>query len=357
MKLKIYKTLVLIVFVGLAFAQNTLAHTTQTGSMNVRIDGSTINTTIVLPEERFLDNAELFDTYVNDAIYYLVGSSSCPHEVVSFETAATTTIGLRSICEQEVMGLTIDSIFLLDDGYEFYVYVEKEGGAIQQALIGPEKVDASFEFLEINEDTSDTRGSFLTTIKMFVWEGMKHIYIGIDHVLFVLVLIILARTTKQVLVLVTAFTIAHSITLILAAQNIIVVSSSIVEPIIALSIALVAFELSIERGIQKVLKKDIRIQVAHLWYVVFGLGLFHGLGFASVLRELSIPEEYLLSSLLSFNVGVELGQLTIVLVVFPLLMLLRKYFEHTYAKCVEQTALWFSGTIAICWFVERVFLG
>lgn len=132
--------------------------------------------------------------------------------------------------------------------------------------------------------------------------GFTHIVpYGLDHILFVLGLFLLTTKKKQILAQVTAFTIAHSITLALTIYGVVSLPSRIVEPAIALSIAYVAIE-------------NITTSKLHPWRiaVVFCFGLLHGMGFAGVLRELGLPRSQFLEALVSFNVGVEAGQLTVI---------------------------------------------
>ena len=152
----------------------------------------------------------------------------------------------------------------------------------------------------------------LSSTRQFVALGVEHILAGIDHVLFLLVLLLGARSFRSVIELATTFTVAHSITLALAALGWVHVPAAVVEPLIALSIAYVAVE--------NVLGGESRHRLA----VVFGFGLLHGLGFASTLSFTDQMSWQLLASLLSFNVGIELGQALIVAVAFPLLLAVRR---------------------------------
>ena len=140
--------------------------------------------------------------------------------------------------------------------------------------------------------------------------GYKHILPeGFDHILFVVGLCLLSNKIKVIFWQATAFTIAHSITLALSMKNIIVAPSAVVEPIIALSIIFVAVENLVLTEL-----KPWRI------IVVFMFGLIHGLGFASALNEIGLPRNKFATSILSFNLGVELGQITIILLVFGLII-------------------------------------
>ena len=173
--------------------------------------------------------------------------------------------------------------------------------------------------------------------------GIEHIIpYGIDHILFVVALCLLNRKLKTILWQATAFTVAHSITLALSMKDIIVLPSSIVEPIIALSIVFVAVE-------------NILFSELKPWRVgiVFLFGLIHGLGFASVLNEIGLPPNQFFLSILAFNVGVEIGQLIVIALVFALLIipfgkrkLYRRAIVFPFSIGIALVALW--------WTVERI---
>lgn len=154
----------------------------------------------------------------------------------------------------------------------------------------------------IDLSKSFSRPTRTEIIRQYLWLGYTHILPkGLDHILFVLGLFLLSPRLKTMLAQVTAFTIAHSITLGLSIYGIVSLPSRIVEPLIALSIAYVAVENLVTREL-----KPWRLAL------VFMFGLLHGLGFAGVLRELGLPRGEFLTALLTFNVGVEGGQLTVI---------------------------------------------
>jgi hypothetical protein len=187
--------------------------------------------------------------------------------------------------------------------------------------------------------------------------GVHHIWVGIDHILFLLALLLPSVLRRRdgrwvgvdgfrpalihVIKVVTLFTIAHSVTLSLAVLGVVQVSSRIVESIIAISIAFAALDILVPvfRG---------RIGV-----VVFVFGLFHGFGFASVLSEMGIAPKFLALSLIGFNVGVELGQAAIVTLAFPILFLLRS--TVLYTRLTLRPAAAALILVSLYWFVERAF--
>ena len=182
----------------------------------------------------------------------------------------------------------------------------------------------------------------------FVGAGIHHIFIGPDHILFVIGLLLLGGGVGRILKITTGFTVAHSITLALATLGILQPPARIVEPLIALSILYVGVDNLRRRGESG--QRDGRPWVA------FAFGLVHGFGFASVLTQLGLPRFALGTSLLAFNVGVELGQACIVLAALPLLALLRAQWPRIAPRAISF-ASWGVVLAGGWWFVERVFLG
>jgi hydrogenase/urease accessory protein HupE len=182
--------------------------------------------------------------------------------------------------------------------------------------------------------------SVWTAAGQFISLGIKHILAGYDHIAFLLALIVIGLSFKEVLKIVTAFTAAHSITLLLAALQIVSLNSRFVEIVIALSICYVALE--------NLFKK----KVNYRWLVTFGFGLIHGFGFASVLQEFIAGKSNLVLSVLSFNIGVEIGQLMIFLVMMPVLYLLKSKFAFRNITAAASVAIFMMG---FTWLVERVF--
>jgi hydrogenase/urease accessory protein HupE len=150
--------------------------------------------------------------------------------------------------------------------------------------------------------------STIQVIGLYLGAGIEHILIGYDHIAFLIAIVLWANRLWPVVKLVTAFTIGHSITLSLAALDIVRIPSSIIEPAIAASINFVAAENFFSHNVQK------------RWRDTFCFGLVHGFGFASALQEFGIPKSALIPALASFNIGVEIGQIAIVSAVIPLLI-------------------------------------
>lgn len=182
--------------------------------------------------------------------------------------------------------------------------------------------------------------SVISSSLRFAMTGVEHILSGLDHVLFVVALMLGARNARNLLGIVSMFTVAHSVTLISALLGWVDVPAAIVEPLIALSIAFVAIENLI--GATK-----------NRLPVVFLFGLLHGLGFAGSLRVTDDVSWNLVLSLLSFNVGIEIGQMLLLLAIFPLILFARRFRFSDYALPGATCVV---AAFGLFWFVERFFL-
>ena len=199
---------------------------------------------------------------------------------------------------------------------------------------------APLEAVQMSEPAPSVR--WLTHFFRYIKMGYTHILPeGIDHILFILGLFLLSTRIKPLLQQVTAFTLAHSLTLALSLYGIFRLPASFVEPVIAASIAFVAVENLLTNKV-----KPWRIAT------VFGFGLIHGLGFAAALQELGLQQKDLLSALLGFNVGVELGQLSVVLGAFLLVGWFRN--RPGYRKFVIVPGSLAIAAVALFWMVQRI---
>jgi hydrogenase/urease accessory protein HupE len=226
-------------------------------------------------------------------------------------------------------------MFPYDRLHQTFVNVYEDGALRQQFVLSADNADRTYY-------TGTTQGA-IAVIRTFVPAGIHHILIGPDHILFLIGLLLLGGGWKALLKIVTAFTIGHSITLSLAALNILTPPPTIIEPAIALSIVFVGADNLVRGG-----GRDVRALIA------LTFGLVHGFGFANVLREFGLPREALGWSLFSFNVGVEIGQLFIVMLVATALALVRRRSETVGMRVA------FAGSLVVIaagtyWFVQRVF--
>jgi len=226
-------------------------------------------------------------------------------------------------------------LFPYDQFHQTFVNVYEDEKLRQQFVLAADNPDRTYY--------SGTTEGAIAVIETFVPAGIHHILIGPDHILFLIGLLLLGGGSKALLKIVTAFTVGHSITLSLAALNVVTPPANIIEPAIALSIVFVGADNLVRGG-----GRDVRALIA------LTFGLVHGFGFANVLREFGLPREALGWSLFSFNVGVEIGQLFIVLLVASALALLRRRSEMIGMRIA------FAGSLVVVaagtyWFVQRVF--
>lgn len=177
--------------------------------------------------------------------------------------------------------------------------------------------------------------------------GIEHILSGIDHLLFVLALLLIVNGTRTLLITITSFTLAHSITLAAATLGWLWVPGPPVEAVIALSILFLASELV------KVNRGQPSLTANYPWLVAFTFGLLHGFGFAGALSQVGLPQNEIPVALLMFNVGVELGQLMFLVVMFLLIRALRKI-PYEWPRWAYQLPAYGIGGVAAFWFVDRV---
>ena len=234
-------------------------------------------------------------------------------------------------------------IFPYDPIHQTFINIY-EDTALKLQLI----LDASHQNAEYYSGSTQGRWA---VVKTFVASGIEHILIGPDHILFLVGLLLLGGTLPRLAVIVTSFTIGHSITLSLAALDVVSPPSRIIEPLIALTIVVVgADNLLVIRNATSNVKEAADIRA---WLAV-AFGLIHGFGFAYVLKEFGLPRAALGWSLFAFNLGVEIGQLMIVLVAAGTLAFIRRRSE----PAARRIAI--VGSIAVIaagafWFVQRVF--
>jgi hydrogenase/urease accessory protein HupE len=195
--------------------------------------------------------------------------------------------------------------------YHSTVLIDVSPDARQVVLIGPGS-NAAQDLLDASRTeiplTAARAPGVVHVIGRYIEAGITHIFLGYDHVAFIAAVVLWARRFWPVVKVVTAFTIAHSITLSLAALDVVRIPSAVIEPAIAASIVYVAAENFLSRDVGK------------RWRVTFAFGLIHGFGFASALQELGLPRNALVPALASFNIGVEIGQVAIVCLIIPALL-------------------------------------
>ena len=191
-------------------------------------------------------------------------------------------------------------------------------------------------------------GSIWAGAKRYTLLGIEHILVGIDHLLFVLALLLLVRGWRRVLITITAFTGAHSITLAAATLGWVRVPQSPVEAVIALSIVLVAAEIvHRERG-----KSSLAQQWP--WAIAFTFGLLHGFGFAGALNEIGLPQQAIPLALLFFNIGVEIGQILFIVAVYLAWVLAKRLIVRLPGPITNYGPAYVIGTLAAFWTIQRI---
>ena len=189
--------------------------------------------------------------------------------------------------------------------------------------------------------------SALEVTRTYLVLGVEHILFGIDHLLFVLALLILVKGWRKLVGTITAFTIAHSITLAAATLGFVHVPGKPVEATIALSIVFVACEI-----VHRCQGRS-GLTETWPWVIAFSFGLLHGLGFASALREVGLPQNAIPLALLFFNIGVEVGQLLFISVVLAVVALVRRI-QIQVPRCAELIPPYAIGSIAMFWVIQRI---
>ncbi len=207
----------------------------------------------------------------------------------------------RWSCAQQSGPLRYRSTVLVDTAPDArQVVLIRSGDKTFQDLLDASRTESAL--------TEAPQPSTIQVVGLYLGAGIEHILIGYDHIAFLIAIVLWANRLWPVVKLVTAFTVGHSITLSLAALDIVRIPSSIIEPAIAASIVFVAAENFFSHDVQK------------RWRDTFSFGLVHGFGFASALQEFGIPKSALIPALASFNIGVEIGQIAIVAAVIPMLI-------------------------------------
>lgn len=276
--------------------------------------------------------------------------SPTAHQVDQHSDGAYAVLRFAAVCaagEIQTVAVSYRLFFALDPTHRGLLSLGR-GTNVRAAVLSPEHSKQEFSLA--------TEGWFASVLS-YAREGVWHIWIGIDHVLFLVSLLLPAvllsssggwqaatRFTPvfwDVFKVVTAFTVAHSVTLSLAALAVIALPTRLVESAIALSVMLAALN-----NLWPVVRRG-------RWLVAFGFGLVHGFGFASVLADLGLPRHALLPALVGFNLGVEAGQLVIVLAFLPLAYALRRSWLYRRAVFAGGSAA--IALVATLWMLERVF--
>jgi hydrogenase/urease accessory protein HupE len=303
-----------------------------------------------MTEDEFAKVRKVLDAVAPHLWELRVGERVVPPKEASVQLLAGDSVSFRLVwprpSDAERVTLRAPQIANLPPGHrQFVIITDDRGSTIAKKLLSAK--DAELELAlagnEKNPRREQTEPAEMPTFFGFVWLGVQHIWTGYDHLLFLFALLVVCRTFRSIAAIVSCFTVAHSLTLALATLNIVNLPSRIVEPAIAASIVFVGVENLIRRGEEP----------RGRWALTFAFGLIHGFGFASVLRELGVGAGGggIAVPLFTFNLGVEIGQITIAAIVLPLVWRLRKN-----PQFVRRGVPALSAVVALAglyWFLER----
>jgi len=326
------------------------AHTTSTGLATLNVSGSTVSYRLtILPGElpaepaRLLASAadgdpsavERVASELRRRIIVRSGEVPCRPGRAQIQGSrlgdGRVTLELTLECPAPPIRLTIrdDWFELFGEHYRTIARIEVPGAA-REAVFLP---DAPETTVEIGREPASGSAFFRL--------GIEHILTGYDHLLFLLALLLRGGRLLSLLKIITAFTVAHSITLALAVLGVVTIPGRVIEPAIAASIVWVALE--------NLLRRDAPSQ---RWLVSFVFGLVHGFGFASAIEPLALPPARLALALLGFNLGVEAGQAFVVMLILPLLLWMR---GRSWEPRVVRAASIGVAAVGLAWLVQRVF--
>jgi len=243
----------------------------------------------------------------------------------------------RVTCADNLVGQRITIAGLESTRTDVLARVKHEDDTTQTVRLTPKEI--SFEV--------KAAPSRLEVASTYLSLGVEHIGLGVDHLLFVLALLFLVGTPRKLFGAITAFTVAHSLTLAAATLGWVYVPAAPVEAVIALSILLLAVE-ALRKG-----RGELTLAERYPWLIAFTFGLVHGLGFAGALSEIGIPQNEVPLALLMFNVGVETGQVLFVVTVSLLLAGLHRVNPHS-SRLVGRTVPYAIGGVAAFWTIQRV---
>ena len=302
-----------------------------TGFASIQVQGQLVRYTLTPTPTLKIDAAKLADT-INKKITVTADGKPC---IAARNTGLTQDFQCDHVPQE--ISVHDDCVDSLGTAHHVIALITWQGGS--QSFSFADQTRVAVIALKPATSTTSTVNSSMS-VGSFFFLGVEHIVTGYDHLLFLLALILCGGNLVQLVKIITAFTLAHSITLAAAALNIITLPSVLVEAVIALSIAYVAFE-----------NLYPRYAISRRWTISFVFGLMHGFGFSSVLREIGLPQDNLIWSLLNFNLGVEAGQLVAVALVLPALFWLRKTAWE--AKIVRLISAVVMG-VGIALFIERI---
>lgn len=330
----------MLVASALAVAAPACAHDPSRSDSKVEIEGREVHVTLTLNIKELQNPADAQDIeHIFAAVqrHFFVTTPADPVrttlEKYSMLAGSLLQMRILYVFEQPVTALDVKSTLheIMPPGHQHLMNV-RLNGTLHEAILDALTPQAAFSGVETTK---------LQTFWRFLRLGVEHIFTGYDHLAFLLGLLVATATLGSLVRIITSFTIAHSITLALATFNVIILPTRLTESLIALSIGYVAAENLLDFRAMK------------RYYITFLFGLVHGFGFSNVLREMDLPKSSLALSLFSFNAGVEIGQITFVLLIFPLVQDL----VSSGWKRLKPAVSIGVACLAVYWFVQRAFLG
>ena len=241
-------------------------------------------------------------------------------------------------CEGGLIGKTLTIKGLDRTNTDLLLRLEFLNGTSQSILLTPTKTSYAIP----------QEASSLQVVKTYTWLGITHILLGFDHLLFVFALLLIVKSMRRLLWTITAFTLAHSITMAGATLGFIHITQQPVEAMIALSILFLAMEIIHEK------QGRVGLTSRYPWLIAFIFGLLHGFGFAGALAEIGLPQQAITLALVFFNIGVELGQLMFVATVVLIGLALQALKHPNLLQRVETVVVYAIGGLSSFWVFERI---
>ncbi len=240
-------------------------------------------------------------------------------------------------CNEGLADKTLFIEGLKSTGTDLLLRLELLSGVSHSKLLSPSK--SSYR---VPKDASSWQ-----IVQTYTWLGITHILLGFDHLLFVFALLLIVKNMRRLLWTLTAFTLAHSLTMAVSTLGIVHIPQAPVEAVIALSILFLAMEIIHEK------QGKVGLTSLYPWLIAFIFGLLHGFGFAGALAEIGLPQQAVTLALVFFNIGVELGQLIFVATVVLMVVLLQRLTYPALLNKLQTAVVYMIGGVSAFWLIER----
>ncbi|WP_338788737.1 HupE/UreJ family protein [Metabacillus sp. FJAT-53654] len=352
MKHKLLVLILIIIAVTTSVTNNVEAHSMNSeGFSTIRVQEDHITYELLLDQEEFIhatgvqidaepneiteENNKILQSYFDENLELYSNGVLAKGKIdtikpIQLEERPFVSITISFPVEHTPESLNVD----------YNVFFETDPSHANVAKIEIDGNEEEFVFTYEVRELNTGEMNFLTSAKQFLVLGIEHIFTGYDHILFAISLLIGAKTFRQIITLITTFTIAHSITLVLATIGLVQLPGRLVESVIALSIIYVALH-----NITQPNSKQ------SPWLVLI-FGLVHGFGFAGILSEMNLSQGNFATSILFFNLGIELGQVIILSLIYPVILFIQKKQYYKWFAPSVSTAILLFGLV---WFFQRAF--